>query len=389
MSNTAEIEIESISAAEHAKVMQDYISEGEQRARDLGNRGPIKLDSDGKLHADILDAYWAHGFYVFQGAVAADELAELRHDIDNLLETAPASPDAEHDRNGRKAFGREFTTPPFRYAKPLSDPLGGTTKNKGRHPVKMLDPTPASDSPHWTINGLDGNLQLTDSCLRLYGHPGLLAVAEAINGPDFVPYNEVAFIKEPGLGPSVAWHQDGTTHWTAADWDHGAHGFNFMTQLYASTAGNCVWMLPGSHKLGKVDIKKLVAESGSERIDGAVPMVCEPGDVMVLNRQCVHGSFANTSSDRRITLNAGFFPRARVLNVTTEKLDGKTHTYDEGRIHQRSRMIAVAVDARRKRFNDETPYVYQPLAGQEDDNVWTEEKRQSFLKDYNLRDMYI
>ena len=53
------------------------------------------------------------------------------------------------------------------------------------------------------------------------------------------------FIKEAGLGPSVAWHQDGTTHWTAPDWDQGAHGFNCMAQLYASTPSNCVWTLPG------------------------------------------------------------------------------------------------------------------------------------------------
>ena len=91
-----------------------------------------------------------------------------------------------------------------------------------------------------------------------------------------MPYNEVTFVKEPRLGASVAWHRDGTTHWDAPDWDQGAHGFNFMTQLYASTPANCVWMLPGSHKLGKVDIKQLVADAGSERIESAVPLVCQP-----------------------------------------------------------------------------------------------------------------
>ena len=131
----------------------------------------------------------------------------------------------------------------------------------------------------------------------------------------------MTFVKEPGLGPSVAWHQDGTTHWARADWDLGAHGFNFMTQLYPSTATNGVWVLPGSHRSGKADIKKMVAESGSDRIEGAVPMLCEAGDTIVTNRQMVHGSFANSSPDRRITLNAGFFPRKRVLGVTARRLD--------------------------------------------------------------------
>src|SRR5262249_4615805 len=155
---------------------------------------------------------------------------------------------------------------------------------------------------------------------------GLMAVAESILGDDFVPYNEVTFVKEPGLGPSVAWHQDGTTHWNATDWDQGAHGFNFMTQLYPSTAGNGVLVLPGSNKRGKGDIKRMVAESGSDRLDGAVPMLTEAGDTIVTNRQLVHGSFANSSPDRRITLNAGFFPRRRVLDVTTRRLSGAVET---------------------------------------------------------------
>lgn len=378
-----------LSAAEHAAAMRDYMRDGEQRARQLGNRGPIRLDADGQLAADIVAAYWTHGFYVFENVVSDTELAELRADVDRVIDGAPAQPNSDTDRHGHPAYGRDFAKTPYRYAKPLSDPLGGTTKNKGRHPVKMLGPTPAEDAPEWTVELLDGNLQLMDSCLRLYGHPGLLAIAEAINGVDFVPYNEVTFIKEPGLGPSVAWHQDGTTHWDADDWDEGAHGFNFMTQLYASTAANCVWTLPGSHKLGKVDIKSLVATSGSERIDGAVPMVCDPGDVMVLNRQAVHGSFANTSPDRRVTLNAGFFPKKRVLNVTTSKLDGETHTYTEERIEQRARLIPIAVSARQQHFPEETPYSYKPLEDRSQDTVWDESMRQSTLKNYNLIDMYI
>jgi len=378
-----------ISATEHAQTMQAYLHDGEKRARTLGNRGPIKLGPDGKLAPEILEAYWRTGFYVFENVVGPDELAELRADVDRMLAGAPTSPDTDRDRAGRPALGQDFKKSPYRYAKPLSDPRGGTSANKGRHPVKMADPTPAGEAPEWTVELLDGNLQIMDSCLRLYGHPGLLRIAEAILGPDFVPYNEVTFVKEPGLGPSVAWHQDGTTHWDASDWDEGAHGFNFMTQLYPSTAANCVWTIPGSHKLGKVDIRALVEKSGSERIADAVPMVCEPGDVMVLNRQAVHGSFANTSSDRRITLNAGFFPRRRVLNVSTTKLNGQPDTYTEDRIAARSRIIALGIDARQQRFPDEPRYSYQPLVGHEDENRWNETTRATLLKDYNLRDMYI
>ena len=378
-----------MSAAEHARVMAAYIEAGVARAREIGNRGPVRRGADGRLAADILAAYGEHGFYVFEGVIGSEELTELRADVERVLRHAPATPDSATDAQGRPALGLEFRRPSFRFAKPLSDPRGGTSVNKGRHPVKMVNPTPSADAPEWTVENLYGNLQIMDTALRLYGHPDLLAVADAVLGPDFVPYNEPSFVKEPGLGPSVAWHQDGTTHWDAPDWDHEAHGFNFMAQLYPSTAGNGVWILPGSHKLGKVDIKRLVAESGSERIEGAMPLLCEAGDVFILNRQVVHGSFANSSPDRRVTLNEGFFPRRRVENVTTTKLDGETVTYDTAHIVERSRMIAIAIDARRQRFPEETPYCYRPLAGQEDANRWNEQTRRTVVKDYNLRDMYI
>ena len=378
-----------LSASEHARIMAAYIEQGTRRAYELGNRGPIRLDGDGKLEADILDAYRRHGFYVFEGVIGDQELAELRDDVERVLDGAPATPDSDTDAHGRPALGREYQRATYRFAKPLSDPRGGTAVNKGRHPVKMFDPAPSADAPEWTVENVYGNLQIMDSALRLYGHPGLLAVAEAVLGDDFVPYNEVVFIKDPGLGPSVAWHQDGTTHWDAPDWDEGAHGFNFMAQLYPSTAGNGVWILPGSHKLGRVDIRALVEQAGSERIEGAVPLLCGAGDVFILNRQMVHGSFANSSPDRRVTLNAGFFPRRRVENVSTTMLDGREVTYDSERVRERSRMIPVAVDARRQRFPDERPYRYRPLADRADENRWTEETRQTVVRDYNLRDMYI
>jgi hypothetical protein len=161
-----------------------------------------------------------------------------------------------------------------------------------------------------------------------------------------------------------------------------------MTQLYPSTAANCVWVLPGSHKRGKADIKKMVAEAGSDRIEGAVPMLCDAGDTIVTNRQMVHGSFANSSPDRRITLNEGFFPRKRVLNVTTRRLTGRIETYDQARIDARTRIIQIAIDARRQHFPQETPYVYAPLAGREEENRWNDRARAA-LKNYNQLDMFI
>ncbi|MEP3246937.1 MAG: phytanoyl-CoA dioxygenase family protein [Sneathiella sp.] len=381
--------VDQIELEKHAETMADYIREGEDAAYRLANRGPIKLTPDGQLDPEILDAYWRQGFYVFENVIGSQELAELRADIERVLAEAPVDPDAEIDGQGRPALNAQFEKPAYRFTKPLSDPLGGTSLNNGRHPVKMLSPQAEAGAPEWTISLLDGNLQLMDAALRLAGHAGLLSVAEAICGPDFVPYTDVTFLKEPGLGPSVAWHQDGATHWTAEDWDEGAHGFNSMTQLYPSTAANCVWVIPGSHKLGKVDIKALVEKSGSERIEGAIPMLCQAGDVIVMNRQIVHGSFANSSVQRRVTINSGFFSMKRVMDVTATMLSGAVETFDAARITRRSRIIALAIDARQQKYPNEKRYCYQPFAGQEDRYRWTEENRAKMLKNYNLDNMYI
>ena len=376
-------------AIEHRDSMRAYLDDGKKRALRLPNRGSITYDETGSISQAILDAYWQYGFFVFTGVLRADEVEELRADVERVLDGAPSSRGDPLDHRGQPAVGHQFKRPSFSFSKPLSDPLGGTERNHGRHPVKMAEPIPDENAPEEFIDLLIGNLQIMDSCLRLYGHPDLLSVAAAVNGDDFVPFNEVTFLKEPGLGVSVAWHQDGTTHWDSPDWNQGKHGFNFMAQIYGSTPSNGVWVVPGTHKQGKVDIKALVEESGSERITTAVPMVCDAGDVVISNRQLVHGSFANTSTERRVTLNMGFLPRESVLNVTNVNFAGREQTYDEERVHQRSRMIAIGIDARHQRFPDERRYVYQPLVGEEDLNRWNEDTRETVVKDYNLLDVHL
>ena len=173
-------------AADHQRAMAEYGRRAEARALALGNRGPIRLGADGKLLPEILDAYWTHGFYVFQGVLSLEELQELRVDLDAVLDRAPVAPDATVDRLGRPVVDTGIIKPPYRWARPLSDPRGGTDANNGRHPAAMAQPVPGEAAPAWTVELLDGNLHLSDACLRLYGHPGLLTVAASILGDDFV-----------------------------------------------------------------------------------------------------------------------------------------------------------------------------------------------------------
>jgi len=376
--------------AEHAAGMADYVREGERLAQEVGNRGPLRLDAQGKLDPGILAAYLEKGFYVFESVVGQSEIGALRVDANTMIERAPVRDGAEVDAQGRPALGRDFARNPYTFVKPLSDPWGGTDIYDGRHPSQMAQPAADTDAPEDVLYLMRNMCQTMESGLRLYGHPDLLAVAESINGPDFVPFNDVIFVKQPGLGGSVAWHQDGVTHWNSPNWDAGIHGFNFQVQLYPATPGNCLWVVPGTHKQGRIDIKRLVEENGgSEQIPGAVPLICGAGDVTLVNRQMLHGSFANSSPDLRVSVTFGFHRRASVIGQKGALRVKSDDVYDAKRIFERSAVIAVAIDARRKHHADEKPFRYQPFAGLEDEFRFTDETFERVIRDYNLKDLAI
>lgn len=368
--------------------MARYREEGTRRALELDNRGPARFGPDGRLLPEIVESYIHHGFYIFEGVVSEEERADIERDVAHILDRAPMAPDSKLDCHGNPALGADCEGATFRLVRPLSDPFGGTNKNHGRHQIKMAEPKAPAGAPEWVVQVLLGPLQYSEACLRYYAHPTLLAIAVSINGEDFAPFNESIWVKHPRLGGSVSWHQDGWTHWESPDLDWGTHGSNTMMQLYGCDAGNGLWVVPGSHRIGKIDITSMCDESGSDRLPDAVPLVCAPGDVVVASRQAVHGSFANTSDNMRVTINAGFHRRASVLGVTGGGVHNPVSLYDEEYIHHRSRLIAYGIDARRQRFSEETPFEYTPLADEMDCYRWTPEVAAD-LHDYNLQDIGI
>ena len=373
---------------DEADEMRTYLKDGETRALALDNRGPIVFDDKGDLDASIREAYSKYGFYIFENVLSAEELKDVKADLEAIRDIFPTGPDSKVNHRGEPALGADNKALNLIWSKPLGDPLGGTKLANGRHEVKMFEPEAKADTPKSAPFLLLGSLQFSDACLRVYGHPELLKVAEAINGADFAPFNEALFIKDPGIGAAVSWHQDGVTHWDNPDFDQDIHGFNFMAQVFGSTAVNGVWVLPGTHKHGKLDIADLVGSSGSERLEGAVPIVCNPGDVAICNRQLLHGSFPNCGFEPRVTVNFGFHRRSSVLGVDGGGIHSARQVFDEEVVTRRSRTIGYAIDARKQRFPEEEPYCYQPLADKASEYVWDDAARAD-LKDYNLEDLSI
>ena len=373
---------------DEADAMKAYLVNGEKNALALGNRGPIAFDENGDLSSTIKEAYSKNGFYIFESVLNNEEVEDIKEDLENLRQQFPTGPESTLNAKGEPAMNAESKSLTLVWSKPLGDPLGGTELANGRHQIKMFEPEAKEDAPLAVPLILLGSLQFSDACLRTYAHPKLLKVAESINGKDFAPFNEALFIKEPGIGAAVSWHQDGVTHWDSENFDEEIHGFNFMAQVYGSTAVNGVWVVPGTHKVGKIDIKKIVAKTGSERIDGAVPIVCNPGDVVICNRQLLHGSFPNCGFEPRVTVNFGFHKRSSVIGTQGGGIHSEAQVFDDEIIERRSRSIGYAIEARKQKYPNEEPYKYYPFEQSGKSFVWNDSSRED-LKDYNLEDLSI
>src|SRR5688572_1292657 len=98
--------------------MQAYMREGEKRAQALGNRGPIRFTAAGGLHPEILEAYWRCGFYIFEGVLGPDELADIEHDLHAILDRLPVAKGAPVDAKGRPALGADCQAPNLLWAAP-------------------------------------------------------------------------------------------------------------------------------------------------------------------------------------------------------------------------------------------------------------------------------
>ena len=184
-----------------AEAMRSYLTQGERNAYALDNRGAIRFDKRGNLAADILSAYSKYGFYIFENVLAEDELQDIKEDLDQIRASYPAEPNGKLTKDGKPALGADCVGPNLVWSKPLGDPLGGTELANGRHQVKLFEPEASASAPEFAPFILLGSLQFSESCLRVYGHPQLLRVAEAVNGSDFPPLMRACLLKSPELVP--------------------------------------------------------------------------------------------------------------------------------------------------------------------------------------------
>ena len=142
--------------------------------------------------------------------------------------------------------------------------------------------------------------------------PRLVDVVEDLIGPDILCWNAFFWIKEPGAGSFVGWHQD-VTYWGL---DNRELVSVWVALSNADEQAGCMSVLPGSHRQtldhdDTYDRDNLLTRGQHiHDIDPAdtVAMPLRPGQASFHNVGTAHGSGPNDSNDRRIGLSLHYIP---------------------------------------------------------------------------------
>ena len=105
--------------------MSAYLEAGERRAQALGNRGPVRFTADGKLHPDILEAYWRVRLLHLRGRARRRRTGGHRGRIKDILDRCRRTWLAAGAK-GRPALDADHQASTLFWSRPLGDPFGGT-----------------------------------------------------------------------------------------------------------------------------------------------------------------------------------------------------------------------------------------------------------------------
>lgn len=190
--------------------------------------------------------------------------------------------------------------------------------------------------------------------LRALLHPGFLAAAKAILGPDVVLHHTKLFLKPPGIGAPFPMHQDWRYFPTVNDSMIAA----IIHLTPATEIMGCLRTAPGSHRLGRRsstsgralwdDPDEFAAFTEEFPLDTARSHAANAGDVLFLHNCTVHGSGPNRSTAPRKTVLVQLHAGSDRLDPISEHpidglvLAGRNHHATRYSVTERSAADAAA-----------------------------------------------
>jgi phytanoyl-CoA hydroxylase len=143
--------------------------------------------------------------------------------------------------------------------------------------------------------------------LEMLSHPAIVAILNALIGPDVKAMQSMLFIKNAGK-PGQAWHQD---EFYIPTRDRSLTGV-WIALEDATIDNGCLWMQPGSHQQGilypmakhndpRFDFGHEICDMPYERESG-VPVEIKAGGVVFFNGYVLHRSLNNVTKGSRRAL---------------------------------------------------------------------------------------
>ncbi len=192
----------------------------------------------------------------------------------------------------------------------------------------------------WRVNYLHNKGQAAS--LELLGSPQVLAVAESLCGPNFVPTYESMVFKQEGDGKEVVWHQD-------AIHPRNYRIFNLDVYLDSSKEGaGALFVVPKSQR-ARQDFCELERGYGW-KVPGARVVEMEPGDVLLHDVMVAHGSPAAQGKALRRTLYYEFRAAEEIV---------EEGPWDRRWIDRRMRLLPVALRKHQEAFPDAKPFEWR------------------------------
>jgi phytanoyl-CoA hydroxylase len=173
------------------------------------------------------------------------------------------------------------------------------------------------------------NIHRKEPFLAFATNPAITKIMHAILGPDVSCFNSQYIFKNPGVW-GQPWHQDSLYYLFTRMPQVGV----WLATTRATLENGCLFVAPGSHR---EPIHKVIPDRrpGSnygymEVVDydfsKAVPVLMDPGDVLIFHSFLLHMSNDNTSSERRSALVNHY------ANSDTQVIGQKSPTIDFMRI---------------------------------------------------------
>ena len=184
---------------------------------------------------------------------------------------------------------------------------------------KLTDALERFEAAHGaTLGVLPGQLRAKTHLLfpwlnQLVRHPTVLNAVESLLGPDILLYHVTCWLKEPGDGAIVTWHQDGAYF----NLDPPEHVTAWIALADATPQSGCLQVLPGSHTAGPRehitgDTHKNLLSNGQRvpGVDGAgaVDLIAPSGHFTLHHTHILHASGPNQATFRRIGIGASYIP---------------------------------------------------------------------------------